>query len=292
MLVSVFLLFMRLLAKLPLPVVRALGALLGAVLYLTARRRRQIVQINLQHCFAHWPAAQRQALTREHFKLLAQSMLDTSWLWHAPQEVVMQRISLQDPQGLLEQKQPAIFFAPHFVGIDAGGALLSMDPAMPLASIYVRQRHPKIDAWMKSGRERWGYGEMINRQRGIRPIIAALRAERSLHFSPDMDFGREDSVFVPFFGHNAATITSLARLAGLGKTRVLPVLVTLTSSGYTVRIMPPWANYPSGKSDEDATHDAQRMNAELEQMILQQPAQYYWVHKRFKTRPQGEVGFY
>jgi Kdo2-lipid IVA lauroyltransferase/acyltransferase len=288
MLVSCFLIFMRWLAQLPLPAVRSLGALLGFVLYLTARRRRQIVMINLQRCFPHWPAQQRQRVAREHFKRLAQSMLDASWLWHAPREVVARRLSLVDPDKLLQQKQPTIFFAPHFVGIDAGGAVLSMQPDLPLASIYVRQRHAKMDAWMKTGRERWGQVNMISRLQGVRPIIAALRAGQSLHLSPDMDFGREDSVFAPFFGQNAATITSLSRLAGLGKARVLPILVTLTREGYSVRILPPWPDYPSG----DAAHDAARMNAELEPLILQQPEQYYWVHKRFKTRPVGEAGYY
>jgi KDO2-lipid IV(A) lauroyltransferase len=122
----------------------------------------------------------------------------------------------------------------------------------------------------------------------VKQIITALRHGEKLHLSPDMDLGVEDSVFVDFMGVPAATVTSLARFAKLGRAQVVPMLTRMTSQGYTVEVLPAWSDFPSG----DLTQDAERMNARLANWIATMPSQYYWVHKRFKTRPEGQSSFY
>ena len=129
---------------------------------------------------------------------------------------------------------------------------------------------------------------LLGRSSGVKPVVAAVRAGEPLYLLPDMDFGPVDSIFVPFYGISTATVPSLSRLARLGRAKVVPTVVTLTRSGYTVHVHPAWPNFPS----DDVVADTALMNRHLESYINQNPAQYYWVHKRFKTRPDGEPQIY
>ena len=103
-----------------------------------------------------------------------------------------------------------------------------------------------------------------------------------------MNFGPEESIFVPFFGVQAATVPSLPRFARLAGAQVVPVVTRMTQTGYSVEVMPAWADYPTG----DPAADTATMNLRLQDFIATMPAQYYWVHKRFKSRPAGEKPVY
>ncbi|MDO5290649.1 MAG: lysophospholipid acyltransferase family protein [Pseudomonadota bacterium] len=279
---------MRQLARLPLPVLRALGAGLGQVLYLLARRRRHIALTNLRLCFPQWTQAQRHTVARRSFVAFAQTFLDRAWVWHAPPEVVRQRIRLTGAVDELRQPQAAVLFAPHFYGMDAGGAAIMQQAVRTGGSIYSPQKNPVLDAWVRAGRERFGDVVLINRQGGVKPVIKSLREGRYLYLLPDMDLGPQESVFVPFFGVPAATVPALPRLARLGQARVVPTVTRMTRHGYEVQVHPAWANYPSA----DAVADTALMNQRLEEWIRAMPEQYYWVHKRFKTRPPGAADVY
>jgi Kdo2-lipid IVA lauroyltransferase/acyltransferase len=181
-----------------------------------------------------------------------------------------------------------VLFAPHFVGLDAGGTAVAMNAKQPVAFIYVTQTNPQLEAWVREGRERWGGVKPYFRHEGIRKIIVGLKRGERLHLSPDMDLGPEDSIFVPFMGVNAATVPSLSRMTRLVGAQVVPVVTRLTPQGYDIDVGAPWSDFPS----DDVQADTARMNEVLAQYITVDPAQYYWVHKRFKTRPQGEPGLY
>jgi KDO2-lipid IV(A) lauroyltransferase len=184
--------------------------------------------------------------------------------------------------------QPVILLAPHFVGLDWGGARIAMN--YNCASMYAHQKNPVLDKWLLHGRARFGDQQLLSRQDGVRGIAKALRACRPFYYLPDMDYGPRDSIFVPFFGIQTATISGLPRLAALGRATVLPVVTRALpdGAGYEVEFGEPWLDYPSG----DLTADIRRMNAEIERWVLTMPEQYYWVHKRFKTRPEGEKSVY
>jgi len=181
-----------------------------------------------------------------------------------------------------------VVFAPHFVGLDAGGLALTLHSETPVAFIYVTQSNPDLEAWVNQGRERGGPVKPYFRHDGVKHMVAALRQGEKLHLSPDMDLGPEDSVFVPFMGVSAATVTSLSRFARLGRAQVVPMLTRMTPEGYTIEVLPAWADFPTA----DAVQDTVRMNEALAQWVLQMPSQYYWVHKRFKTRPAGQAPMY
>jgi KDO2-lipid IV(A) lauroyltransferase len=158
----------------------------------------------------------------------------------------------------------------------------------PSTTIYTNQSNQLVDQWILRGRQRFGHLRLFGRIDGVKPIVAALRQGQPLYLLPDMDFGPDDSVFVPFYGIPTATVPSLSRFARLGRARVLPLLPRLTASGYEVQVLPAWEGFPG----DDAVLDTAFMNEKLEDYIASMPAQYYWVHKRFKTRPEGEAPLY
>ncbi len=281
-------LFMRLIAPLPLPLVRGMGWLLGHLLYALIRRRRAIVRINLQLCFPDLTSRQRAKMERQVFVKFAQAWLDRSWLWHGSRELLAKRLSITGDVQALQQETRLVLFSPHFVGLDAGGVAITLAQLRPLCSIYSAQRNPVVDEWILQGRQRFGGLRLFARREGVREIAACVEAGEALYLLPDMDFGRHGTEFVPFFGINTATVTSLSRFARLCKARVITLSNRMTPQGYEVSFSPIWADFPS----RDAITDTARMNRELEALVQSMPDQYYWVHKRFKTRPTGEPSFY
>ena len=276
------------LGRLPLKWLRALGWLLGRLLFVVAVPRRKIALRNLELCFPEMPLAERKALARQNFVVFCQTWLDRGWLWSAPEAVVRSRVKLEGALHELEGDTPTIVFAPHFYSMDAGGLTLPLNTTRALTSIFSTHPNPTIDDWFMGGRQRFGDVRMLNRADGVKPIISSLRQGGLLYLLPDMDFGRNDSVFVPFYGVTAATIPSLSRFARLGRAKVIGMYTRLTPEGYVAQITPAWEDFPTA----DAVADTARMNRELEKWIDTMPEQYYWVHKRFKTRPEGEPSLY
>jgi KDO2-lipid IV(A) lauroyltransferase len=287
--VNLLIALMRLFAHLPLSWVRAAGAVLGWLLWHFARMRRRVVWVNLQQCMPELSPAEQQALAYRHFIAFGQSVLDRSWLWHAPEEKVRQRLRWVGEVQALHTPGPLVMFAPHFVGLDAGGMAVSLDVAGPVAFIFVGQSSPKVSAWVNQGRERSGNVRPYFRHQGMRQILAGIKKGEPLHLSPDMDFGRNESIFVPFMGvDKAATVPSLSRLSKVAGARVVPVVTRMTDAGYDIEVHAPLTDFPG----DDVVQDTVRMNRLLGEWVRTMPEQYYWVHKRLKTRPEGEPGFY
>ncbi|MDA7416492.1 lipid A biosynthesis acyltransferase [Xenophilus arseniciresistens] len=281
--------FMKVLARLPLPVVRGLGAGFGHLLYGLARPRRHVVDVNLKLCFPHKSDAERARIARQTFVYVAQAWLDRSWLWHAPAEVIDQRVRIV---GAIDEidvgNAPTILFAPHFYGLDAAATALTKHNPKPSTTIYTTQRDPMVDEWTRKGRTRFGNVTVLHRVDGIKEIVAGLRKGGVLYLLPDMDFGPTNSIFVPFYGIPAATVPSLSRFARLGKAKVVPVVSRFVPGGYEIEVMPAWKDFPS----DDAQADTALATRRLEALIDTMPEQYYWVHRRFKTRPPGEPPLY
>jgi Kdo2-lipid IVA lauroyltransferase/acyltransferase len=280
---SLGILFMRLMAHLPLRSVRSLGWALGWFLYLVVVPRRRVVRSNLAACFPQWSGRERRAVVRRIFVRFAQAWLDRGWLWHGDPEVTRRRLKLTGALGELEGREPTVIFAPHFVGMDAGWTALTQQVPRDFIGIYTNQANKVLDAWILSGRQRFGTGRPFARVDGVKAIVSALREGAPLYLLPDMNFGPEESIFVPFYGVPAATVPSLSRFARLGRAKVVPVVTRLTGEGYEVRVLPAWEDFPSA----DVQADTARMNEHLQEYIDAMPDQYYWVHKRFKTRPTG-----
>lgn len=288
---SLFVGLMRLLSWVPLGGIRVLGHGLGWLLFGFMRSRRNIVQINLTLCFPEKSRTEITQLARAHFVQFAQSLLDRSWLWHAPLSVLESRLKwVGTPTAFaqLEADVPKIILAPHFVGLDAGGLALTLRANKPVAFIFVPQHNKVMDAWVNQGRLRSGNVKPYFRHEGVKQIMSGLRHGEMLHLSPDMDFGPDESIFVPFMGVNTATVPSLSRFARLGRAQVMMLTTRMTPEGYEMELMESWSQFPTA----DLSADTLRMNDELAKSIRRMPSQYYWVHKRFKTRPEGEASVY
>jgi Kdo2-lipid IVA lauroyltransferase/acyltransferase len=186
------------------------------------------------------------------------------------------------------QGRPVLILAPHFVGLDWAGIRLA--EFKEIASIYSRQKNKLLNRMLLKGRKRFNHSVLFSRQDGLRGVIKALRLGIPFYYLPDLDFGRRDAVFVPFFGVPAATVTGLSRLAKIADAVVLPVIARQLphGGGYEAAIFPAWENFPT----DDITADTRRMNEFIEQRIREMPEQYLWTHKRFKTRPEGEPRLY
>jgi KDO2-lipid IV(A) lauroyltransferase len=279
---------MRLLAPLPLSWVRGLGALLGHVLHALASRRRRLALVNLRLCFPQLSEAEREAMVRRNFVYFMQAWLDRGWLWHAPRAVLESRFRRTGDWSVFQGEAPTIVFAPHFYGLDAGATALAMAADRRFSTIYTPQANEAVDEWMKQGRARFGDVNLLNRGDGVKPIVASLRKGGLLYLLPDMNFGPEESIFVPFYGVQTATVPSLPRFARLGRAVVVPLVTRITPEGYEIEAKPAWTDYPT----DDVQADTTLMNARLQAWIDTMPDQYWWVHKRFKTRPPGEPSVY
>jgi KDO2-lipid IV(A) lauroyltransferase len=281
-------LFMRLLAPLPLRWVRALGRLVGLVLYVLAVPRRRVVMSNLALCFPQRSLAERRRWARECFVYFAQAWFDRSWLWNGKPALLRERLRVIGAVDELQGDTPTVIFAPHFFGLDAAGTAINDQIRRPMVSIYTPQRSEAVDQWLHDGRRRFGNLQLFYRDQGVKGIVAALREGALLYLLSDMNFGPDESIFVPFYGVPAATVPSLPRFARLGRAKVVPVTARITPTGYDVEVHPAWPDYPTA----DVQADTAQMNRWLEGVINTMPSQYYWVHKRFKTRPPGQPSVY
>ncbi|MCE2659095.1 MAG: lipid A biosynthesis acyltransferase [Rubrivivax sp.] len=276
---------------LPLRVLAGLGWWLGGVAYGVAHRRRRIALRNLELCFPQRSVAEREALAREHFRWLMRSLLERSLLWHASPARLRRLIHITGDVGLADREErPVMWLVPHFVGLEVAGAAVQLFQQSRGFDIYQPQRNAVFDAALKRGRLRFGRAEAHARGVSIRKLMQRLRDGCSFFNMPDQDFGGKDASFVPFFGVPASTLLAPSRMARLMNMVVQPVVVTMLpgGQGWRVHFAPPLQGWPT----DDAEADTRAMNALFEQAIEAAPAQYLWVHKRFKTRPPGEPSLY
>ncbi len=279
--------FLWLLHWLPLPALRALGGGLGRLFYRFANERRNIVLTNLRLCFPELSEAKREAMARQHFIVFAKAFLDRTLGWWASKERLQRLIRIQGVENLSDPEgRPIILLSPHFVGLDAGATRISM--YVPGCTVYSRQKNQVLDKLLYDGRGRFTDTVMLSRKDGMRKIVKAMKDGYRFYYLPDMDFGPKESIFVPFFGVQAATIPALSRLVRLTGAKVVACITRQVPDGYEVEVMPAWDNFPG----ESVEADTEFMNRFIESQVLRMPEQYYWVHKRFKTRPPGEQRFY
>ena len=280
---------LRTLSRMPYPALRGLGNFAGSIAWGLARSRRRIALTNLRLCFPDWTEAEREAVARDHFRYFMRSFFERFVFWYGSPERIRALCRVEGREHFdAHHGKPMILLAPHFVGLDAGGTRLQVET--PVASMYAAQKSRVLTEAMTQGRSRFHTenSTMILRTEGMRAALRPIRDGVPFYFLPDMDLGPRDALFVPFFGVPAATVASVSRLAKIARAKVVPCVTMMERDGYVVRLYPAWEDFPSG----DLEADTRRMNAFIEERVLEMPAQYLWTHKRFKTRPPGEPGFY
>jgi KDO2-lipid IV(A) lauroyltransferase len=286
------------LSCLPLKALRTLGAAIGFLLYKSVKKRAHVARVNLKRCFPNWSKEEVEAHVLLAFQYFAKAWLDRAWLWHSSARKIEARFKWQGDTealalmlrgpGSLEKGRALIVFAPHFVGLDVAWTALSLKREGALSTIYTPQSSKVADAWMRESRARFGRVSLFTREDGVKRIVSGLKKGELLYLLPDMNFGPEESIFVPFFGIPAATVPSLSRFAKLGGAQVIPVTTQMTPEGYNITVHECFKDFPS----DDFVQDTAFMNQWLEKMITAYPDQYFWLHKRFKSRPDSDQSFY
>ncbi|MET3131836.1 KDO2-lipid IV(A) lauroyltransferase [Oxalobacteraceae bacterium GrIS 1.11] len=280
---------MWLLHWLPLPLLGRFGNAVGTILFALLGKRRHIALTNLRLCMPELSETERVALARQHFQAYSRSVWERGILWWAS-ETRLKRLIKVEPAfpGARIASGPTILLCPHFVCLDVAGVATAME--ISASSMYVQQKNSTFDRVLRAGRSRFRPVRLFTRQDGIKPILRALRDGLPYFMLPDMDFGAKDAEFVPFFGIPAATLTATARIAAATGAQIIPVIATFLPGfqGWRVTYYPAWKNYPG----PDITAATQRMNLFIEEQARLAPAEYFWTHKRFKTRPDGEPSLY
>ncbi|MDF0605617.1 lipid A biosynthesis lauroyl acyltransferase [Neisseriaceae bacterium TC5R-5] len=275
---------------LPMWAIGLLAAGLGNMAYYLARDRRRVGLINLRLCFPELSRQRRHRIIRKNFQYMIRMALEYGVVWWSKAERIDQLVTIKNLRyvsDLRAQGQDVILFYPHFIGFEM--CVYALNQYIPLVSVYSHQKNQQLDQQIYAGRQRYNNAYIVSRQEGLRPIIKAMRQDNvPFLYLPDQDFGVRDSIFVDFFGVKAATITGLSRISKLARAKVVPTIARRVGNRFELEFYPPWEDYPT----EDVAADTRRMNAFLEERIREVPEQYFWLHKRFKSRPQGEARFY
>ncbi|RZI42817.1 lipid A biosynthesis acyltransferase [Herbaspirillum sp. HC18] len=280
---------MWLLHWLPLSWLGRVGEAVGAVLFATMKSRRNIALTNLRLCLPELSDDERRRIAKQHFQAYSRSVLERGVLWWASPERLKRLIVVEPglPMDII-RSGPTILLCPHFVSLDVAGVAITLQTSG--CSIYTRQKNRVFDEALLRGRSRFHPVKIFSREAGVKPILRAMREGLPFFMLPDMDFGSKDAEFVPFFGIPAATLTAPARVAAATGAKVIPMIATFLPNykGWKVTCYPPWEDYPG----PDMLAATRRMNAFIEERVRETPAEYFWTHKRFKTRPPGMPSVY
>jgi KDO2-lipid IV(A) lauroyltransferase len=254
------------------------------------KSRRQIMERNIERCFPELAAGERAALETECFRSLARMLFETAWSWSAS-ERFLHRIGrvegLQHARAALAAGRGVLMVTAHFTSLDLTAHRLALEFDYA-AGVYRPLRSPVLEWYQNRTRAKWT-ARMIPKN-DLRAAIRFLRSGGILWYAPDQDFGPDKSIFAPFFGIQAATLAATERLVRLTGCQVVPMFpfYDKNTRTYTARLYPALTDFPSG----DVVADLTRINAQMEKDVRQAPEQYWWIHRRFKTRPPGEPPFY
>ncbi len=282
------------LSRLPIGWHPRIGSVLGKLLRRLSRRRERVVATNLELCFPQLSAEQRHALLKQHYQQLGLMVLDLGVSWWSSEsrlEALGKVEGLEHLEAALKQGKGAILLISHMTAMELGGQILAMklqQAGHPMLVMYKRSRSPLVETLLQRGRRRFTQDILLHKD--VRGLMRGLKQNLPVWYAPDQDFGADNSVFAPFFGIPTATLTMTSRLAHSSGAPVLPFTPVRSADGktLTLTISPPLENYPSGSPEQDAS----TVNQAIEQAARLAPAQYFWVHRRFKTRPEGSPSVY
>jgi KDO2-lipid IV(A) lauroyltransferase len=281
---------LRGLSLLPLPLLAVLGAGLGMLFYALHGGRRRVVRTNIARCFPHLSARERARLVRAQYYGAGQALFDLGIAWWGSLARLKRLTRFRGREhydAALAAGRNVILIAPHFFAMDLGGIRLS--PERPMVSVFRHPDNALIAFLMLRARCRFG-GLLVEHNKPFKTLVRLVRDGHPLYYLPDQDAGRRSAVFAPFFGIPAATFAVLPRLAAMTNAVVMLCFTRQLARGrgYEIVFRPPLGDFPSG----DVLADTTRMNREIETCVREVPSQYFWLHKRFKTRPEGEPRFY
>ncbi len=280
-----------LVVQLPYGALLRVGRWLGLGMYRVASERRRVAARNLELCFPQMPPIERKRLLKENFASTGIAFFEMamSWWWPQARLAKLAHIEgLEHLQAAQRDGEGAILMALHFTTLEIGAALLGQRHTID--GMYREHRNALFDFVQRQGRERHNPDSLAVEREDVRGMIKLLRKGRAIWYAPDQDYGAKQSIFVPLFGIEAATVTATTHFARLGKARVIPFTQRRLEdgSGYRLVLHPPLEGFPG----ESEAADALRINQWVEQAVTECPEQYLWAHRRFKSRPAGAPKLY
>jgi len=280
-------------AQLPYKLQIYLGKYLGKLMALFAKRRIAIAKRNLQLCFSHLSNEQQQDLLDGHIKSLGMVFFEIGIAWFGSRKRLEKLVTYEGIEHLKAAEAEGvgvILMTIHSTHLDLGASFMNLRHSID--GSYRQHDNPVYDLIQHRCRERFNSDSMAIETEDVRTLVKHLRKGRAVWYAPDQDYGRKRSkhnIFIPFFGVEAACITATSQLARMGHARVIPfVCVRKETGGYHLIIQPPLQDFPS----DDVINDTKQIMKVVENSILMAPEQYLWVHRRFKTRPEGAASLY
>lgn len=278
---------MWLVAKLPYTIQHTIGTQLGALLYRIGGSRRHIAETNIQRAFPELTEQEQNELVKKNFESTGLSVIEVGLSWWGNQLRLKKLLHIEGKENVekaLEQGRGVLLVGGHFTSMLMGGHLLTT--AMPFYILVKKARNPLFEAMTNKYRERHYPGTIDSLD--MRAMLRHLRRGDLCWYAPDQDFGPKQSVFAPFMGIECATLKTTAKLAKMAPVVPLYFERLPDKKGYRINLLPALENFPTDNELMDAT----TINKHLEEMVRKIPDQYLWVHRRFKTRPDGEKSFY
>jgi len=284
------LLLLRLLAFIPYSWMKIFSSLFSYLFYNLAKRRKHIIETNINLCFPEKTDAERRLLSRKAFTSTIMAIFEFSLSWWGREKQLAQlhRIEgLEHIEKALKKGKGVILVSSHFTTMEIAGACLCQH-LDNLVLTYKRSTNELLDFFIQTQRLEKSAG--LIKHKNLREMLRSIKKGNVVWFAPDQDFGEKDSIFAPFMGVETCTLLSTQRIAKLTGAPVITFYGARidSESKYVIRLSPALENFPSGDDRADAT----AINHAIEQQIKQAPEQYLWAHRRFKTRPKGEKGFY
>jgi len=277
------------LTRLPFGLQVRIGRGLGRLMRAFGGRRKRIARTNIDLCFPELPVAARARMARENFASMGIAVLEMGMSWWAPERRLRRLVTVEGMEHLdaaLRAGHGALLLSAHFTTMEIGGRLLSM--FVPFQVLYREHKNAAMEYVISRGRNRFTHKAIL--RDNLLGMRRSLRQNIPVWYAPDQDFGIGKGAFVPFFGIPAATITATSTLAKMAHSPVVPFYQTRLpgARGYVLKLLPALENFPG----PDTGEDTRRINALLERLIREQPEQYLWAHRRFKTRPAGSPSLY
>ena len=257
-----------------------LGKMVGLLIYHLASRRRLIVQRNLDICFGEDSSSDRTQLVRHCFQEFGIGLIEMGRAWKAPKAEILSELRLHGEQLLVEAKDAGkgvLILCPHYTSLELSAPFIEAAIGRLVIS-YRSHELNDLESVLRAGRSR--YADLID-VRSIRSLLKTLKNGDVLWFGPDQDMGSKGSVFAPFYGHPASTVTTPSWLAKKTDCAVFFLAMIRKKFGYVVRFIP----MPEGYPFDDEVENATILNQMIEDSLNQQPTQYMWMHQRFKTQP-------
>ncbi|MCW8983610.1 MAG: LpxL/LpxP family Kdo(2)-lipid IV(A) lauroyl/palmitoleoyl acyltransferase [Gammaproteobacteria bacterium] len=276
---------LRLVVLLPYPIMMWLGGLLGQLMYGLMRCRRSVAATNIDMAFPQLSEPERKALIVEHFRNSGRTIIESALSWWGKKERLNKLAHIHNLEYLTEaaaKGKGVVLLSAHFTSFEIAARLLT--DRHPLQFLYKEQKgNPLFESYTTY--RRLHYFARAITHHDLRGMIRGLKEKLTCWYLPDQDFGTNQSLFAPFMGVSTSTITTTSRIARMSGAVVVPYfpLRRHDGSGYDIHILPPLENFPSG----DELADASLINQLIETYVKQEPAQYLWMHRRFRTRPDN-----